>query len=349
MSLPSNLTFDKLKGLLIGGALGDALGVPHEFRHLKHNVYTGKLEYQAYTFNRFTKQKTYMDIGQVSDDTEMSMCLLKSIIETMRETLKGNPPIVYSPEKTVMKYIEWANSGMSFMGRNTRYLFKGIKTYNGYLSRFNKMENPQNAQSNGALMRCGVLSIFSICQGITGNELFKIIKNDCYLTNPNKISRMCNRILIKGIFYCFMQREKNDIISKISQCTEPDIINAWKNENLRVDGKNKGWCVFGLVLAFKALEKFDTFKEGIDWIINQGGDTDTNACIGGYLLGAYHGFEKMYSNNKENIDILYECETVNATNPRPRKYWVKSALCNFDISALILEVKKIGKLRCEKE
>ncbi len=29
---------DKLKGLLYGGALGDALGAPHEFRHLKHLI-----------------------------------------------------------------------------------------------------------------------------------------------------------------------------------------------------------------------------------------------------------------------------------------------------------------------
>ena len=34
-------------------------------------------------------------------------------------------------------------------------------------------------------------------------------------------------------------------------------------------------------------------KEAIRWIITQKGDTDTNACIMGGLLGAYYGLTKL--------------------------------------------------------
>lgn len=330
------IPFDKLKGLLFGGALGDALGAPHEFRHLKHHVYTGKLEYQAYTYNRFSKEKTYLDIGQVTDDTEMGICLMNSIIENKGE---------YCSKKAVMEYLEWANSGTVFMGRNTRYLFKGIKTHKGYINRFEKMKNPDENQSNGALMRCGILTVYG-----GQDNFFEIAKSDCELTNPNEISVMCNITLLRGIYACLMmenhrEKEKGKIIEIIEKTTNWEIWRAWNTEELSVNGKDKGWCVYGLVLAFKALEKFNNFQNGIDWIIKQGGDTDTNACIGGYLLGAFYGYEKMVQDVrvKENVDIILECNTKKATNRRPKKYLVKNAYTNFNISSLIVMLTKLWK------
>jgi ADP-ribosylglycohydrolase len=331
---PQKIPFDKLKGLLIGGALGDALGAPHEFRHLKHNIYSGKLEYQAYTWNRFTREKTYLDIGQITDDTEMSICLLNSIIENKGE---------YCSRKAVMEYLAWANSGTVFMGRNTRYLFKGIKTYKGYTNRFEKMKTPENNQSNGALMRCGILAIYG------GQDNFlDIVKSDCEITNPNEISVICNTILLQGIYACFFldnPKKKSKIIEIIEKTTNWEIWRNWNTEELSVNGKDKGWCVYGLVLAYKALEKFNSFQEGIDWIISKGGDTDTNACIGGYLLGAFYGYEKMVQNSgvKENVDILFSCNTKKATNPRPKKYLVKNTLTNFNISLVIVMLEKLWK------
>ena len=36
-----------------------------------------------------------------------------------------------------------------------------------------------------------------------------------------------------------------------------------------------------------------TFKDSIQWIISQKGDTDTNACIMGGLLGASLGYHQL--------------------------------------------------------
>jgi ADP-ribosylglycohydrolase len=75
--------------------------------------------------------------------------------------------------------------------------------------------------------------------------------------------------------------------------------------------KNKGWCIYGMYLAFYALIHTKSYKEGIDYIIKQGGDTDTNACIGGYLLGAYYGFNIMCKDETtlKNIGILTNAKT----------------------------------------
>jgi hypothetical protein len=46
-----------------------------------------------------------------------------------------------------------------------------------------------------------------------------------------------------------------------------------------------------------------TFKDSIHWIISQKGDTDTNACIMGGLLGASYGYHQLgLTNQLEKIN-----------------------------------------------
>ena len=57
---------DRIKGMIFGVALGDSLGMPHEFRYSPKN-YTGILEHVPFHQNRF-QGTTSFTIGQMSDD-----------------------------------------------------------------------------------------------------------------------------------------------------------------------------------------------------------------------------------------------------------------------------------------
>lgn len=57
----ADFKFDHVHGMLVGVALGDALGHPHEFRYHK-NVYTGKLQYRAEHRSRWQGTK-YAAVG----------------------------------------------------------------------------------------------------------------------------------------------------------------------------------------------------------------------------------------------------------------------------------------------
>ena len=132
---------DKIKGILIGLALGDALGAPHEFKYQK-DVYTGKLIYEVRLFNRFHGE-TIFNVGSVTDDTEMTFALLRQIIKD------GD----YVKDNVILAYEEWANHG-KMLGKNTRALFKGVKTVKGYQNRYEKIFSvPMGewTQSNGSL------------------------------------------------------------------------------------------------------------------------------------------------------------------------------------------------------
>lgn len=316
---------DRIKGMLYAAALGDALGAPHEFVRLRKNVYTGKLQHRLIFFNRFNNKITAYSVGQVTDDTEMSMCILESLKETNWK---------YDSKNTVMKYIEWANSGTKSMGRNIKSLFKGIKTYRGYLKRYEKnfCIDKEIFQSNGALMRCGILTLLK--------DETSVIE-DCDLTNPSSVARDCNKIFRHAILSVMSpELTKDKIIEILHLVADTEVLKtylkyAMDGVCISVDNKHKGWCVYGIYLTFFALKKFDNFKDSIDYIIKQFGDTDTNACIAGYLLGAYYGFEEINKDptTKENFRIMIECDTSESTTPRPKKYLIKNYLTdeNFDL------------------
>lgn len=133
-SIETNLK-DRIKGMFAGLMLGDALGAPHEFWKWNRNtVYTGKLEIKPFRMKdpRFAKgnREVYGEIGSVTDDTQMTLALLISILDNSS----------YDKEKTIKAYADWAHSGAKDMGKNTRYLFTN-KTVKGYYSRVKKRDD----------------------------------------------------------------------------------------------------------------------------------------------------------------------------------------------------------------
>lgn len=83
-----------------------------------------------------------------------------------------------------------------------------------------------------------------------------------------------------------------------------------------------GWVVHGYYSAFYALFNFDTYTEAIREIILMKGDTDTNSCIAGGLLGAFYGFDELYKQETYNIDVLLESRVLKGDGDvlRPKKY-----------------------------
>ena len=93
--------------MLIGVAIGDALGAPHEFRYMK-NVYTGYLQYPVQLQFRFGQKYKY-PIASYTDDTESTITLARSLVRN-----KG-----YDEKDAIMSYLRWVNSDTRFLGTNT--------------------------------------------------------------------------------------------------------------------------------------------------------------------------------------------------------------------------------------
>lgn len=328
---------DKIYGIILGHALGDALGSPVEFYPYAH--YTGILDTPIIRYNR-AYGKQISDIGQVSDDTEMAIILIKTIIDG------------YTKEKAVINYMLWANNNYKnckgkspFMGKNTRNLFVAPKsTYKLYENRFNKYYNDpkimEESQSNGALMRA-YAHIFT-------NLDENILKTDVFITNPSKLTYNCVYVYLSAIKMAIENKNKEYIKINVRKLIEFDsvmkVFDEASNNIFRNVTINKGHILHALYCAFWGLFQFDNYKDAIDAIICLGpevnspskiclkgkwkkneiivSDTDTNAAIAGALLGSYYGYEEIIKNPiiKKNIDVMLNSDSTKGDIIRPSDY-----------------------------
>lgn len=310
---------DRIKGILVGAGLGDALGVPFETRQsAKRFTYTGKLEHRGHIFRRFEKPHHFsLSVGQISDDTEMMLIIARSLVK-----YNGR----YNHDNIISGYLEWANHKTTFaMGTNTRKLFKGIKTVNGYTKRYEKISDAEREelQSNGALMRSAILAL------LDENTALR----DCQLTNPGTVALDTNRVYLHMVREALKGTNKDDILSSLSLRAQTEqvnavIIEALTNTDVRDVTVCKGWCLHGLYCAIYCLRNFTAIGTALDYTIGLGGDTDTNACIVGALMGAYYGLSSFMNNEvtKDNVELLLSVDTYDSDFPRPLEYTMLNVL-----------------------
>lgn len=293
---------DKILGMFYGLAIGDALGVPYEFRSFNPKLeYTGLL-HQVDGFIQFRFAKILVPKNSPSDDTRMTLALLKG--------LDSEDEYKYS-KKVLEEYLKWANAE-SMLGKNTRKLLKGVTTIKGYTNRFNKLTDSEKVQmqSNGSLMRISPIVLI-----LDPDECYAAVKEDTYLTNPNKINYDVNifyvKLLRKIVYeYCSKSeliewivkwtREKNDVSKDVK-----DIVKDAIDRKKKDVSESKGWVLNALYICVFSFISFDNYEDAMDFIIrdNPRSDTDTNAAIAGALFGAYIGLEGLKKESKTAVNI----------------------------------------------
>jgi ADP-ribosylglycohydrolase len=289
---------DKIIGMIYGALYGDALGTPFEFDR-KRPIPPIMLK-PLRRFARFQNKWKISSCGQYSDDTEMALILLQHMITNKYQ---------YDKDRMILEYLKWANSKIPFLGRNTKQLFHGVKTLEGYHKRYDaKFTTPEvceNAQSNGSLMRCYPFAIMSL----NNPEYLVALKTDCYLTNPSNVVYEGSSRYIESLICALRGLAKEDILSSY-QFTETDVT------------VNKGRFSNALYCSYMSLRDTFTFYDGIQKVISSGGDTDTNASIAGALLGAFYGFNRMKENSQFNEDlrIMLDRNPLEGDFPRPVEY-----------------------------
>lgn len=282
--------------MMLAGALGDALGAPHEFGK---GGYTGILEFTIHIPSKYHSKS--LPVGAVTDDSEMAIIIWRCIREEGK----------YNRDRVLMDYLDWCTNHSVARGKNTAALMKGIKTIRGYNARFAKifktdMER-ESAQSNGCLMRCGPLAMLS------AEELPDAVKEDCYLTNPNGTCYESVLIYTRAIAMALNGSSKTEISKFIKDAgVKTNIVllreaieGAFADTHRDVSKRpTKGWVLHALHIALWTFFHHNNFTNGIKAVIEAGGDTDTNGAIYGYLAGAYEGLDSIKLQQASNISKL---------------------------------------------
>ena len=278
---------DRVFGMLWLHALGDALGMAYEFYTRNAPTYDGRLEHIPRRNSR--RGRLVGILGQTSDDTAMTVALLRALTEK---------DLVYDRERVLKSYLYWGSGNVNSMGRNTRRLLE-VSTPKGYENRRAKyVAEMEASHSNGPLMRCAPLALIA-----NAEARHDAVVTDCDLTNTSQYNKDINLAYVAHLVDALAGRplqprgEDNQLIN---------------DRNRNIAGKDKGlaghayWCA--LQVANQYPQPGDAHN-ALDWIIARGGDTDTNAAIAGALLGARAGLTALLEDARIRKHMLMVLKT----------------------------------------
>lgn len=278
---------DKIKAVMFGHAVGDALGVPVEFcsrDYLCNNPVVDMIGFGTHN----------VPAGTWSDDTSMSLCALSSLL---------NGDVDYDD---VMKnfgkwahYGEFTTDGVVFdIGNTCSYAIDNY--FYGKMSTKSCGLTSATSNGNGSLMRVHPFVLYAYCNGIHDDKEFvDIISNASSLTHAHKCS-------IDGcVIYAYVLRELLNKPDKISIYKGIDCAKSVRTLGRYYDRvlsgdigtldkkeiKSTGYVVDSLEAALWCLLTTNNYEECVLKAVNLGEDTDTVAAIAGSLAGVLYGID----------------------------------------------------------
>jgi ADP-ribosylglycohydrolase len=296
----------RAQGCLLGQLAGDALGSLVEFRSpesIRREYPNGvRLLADGGTWNTIA--------GQPTDDSELALLLARSII---RERC-------YDSSKVRVLYQWWINSDPFDTGSTIRSALRGV---------------PQpESQANGAMMRVSPLGIFGWKHDI--EDVARWAREDAAITHINEVCLAANDLFVTAIAHairtgCSPMVLYGFIRARVEAGNYPaslaGVVLAAEQANAPDFMRQQGWVLIALQNALWQLLHAPSLEEAVVDTIMRGGDTDTNACICGTLLGAVYGREAV---PEQWVSALEQCKPSSddprVQRPRPYCFWPHDVL-----------------------
>ena len=330
---------DSIRGCMIGGAIGDALGYPVEFLDSK----TIRKEFGN---EGITEYSLSNGIAQISDDTQMSMFTANGVnyVRT-KSAQKGidEKLSIYMADF----YIDWLETqkNNSSLGKRVSWLLDVPELYsqrapgNTCLSAIEELKNIEdrghsfvewkrnNSKGCGAIMRVAPLALayefgpienldkqaaeisaITHCHPlgyITSAVLVHVINRIVFSRNGDKLKDIV--LDAKNVVNNLFKGEKH--LAEMN-CLIDKAINLAENNNTNTDQQNisllgEGWIAEETLAIglYCALKYQNDFSKGIIAAVNHSGDSDSTGAVTGNILGAWLGYEKIEEKWKTNLEL----------------------------------------------
>ncbi|NAS30029.1 ADP-ribosylglycohydrolase family protein [Flavobacteriaceae bacterium R38] len=304
------MNINKLKGGIFGVTIGDALGVPVEFKSrefLRVNPVKDFLGYLCWN----------QPPGTWSDDSSLTLCLIDSLING------------FDIEDIGQKFANWYQNGywgahhkVFDVGGSIRCSLERIIA--GESARFSggffEYDN-----GNGSLMR--ILPMVYFLQNERSiEERFMKIREVSSITHANLRSVLSCFIyteyallLLKGDDkYLAYQKIKKQLVDFVEEkdfnqreiklferVLIQDIFDINESEI-----KSSGYVLHSLEASLWCFLNTDSYQEAVLKAVNLGDDTDTTAAITGGLAGLYYGYDKIPENWKKEVARFNDIESL---------------------------------------
>ena len=253
----------RAQGAMLGLAVGDALGGPLEFltrsevraRHgvVRDMIGGGWLALRA---------------GQVTDDTQMALCIARSIAETG-----------WSPSDIAERFAAWLKSRPVDVGNTCR---RGIRRYIVHGTVHG--EPCDGDAGNGATMRMAPVALATLGDP---ELLERRALDQAHITHHHPLSD-ATCVLVGRLVHLACAGEPLDRLREEAMQTVARFPNM---QFERYRGQSSAYVVDTMQTVLHYLFSTSNFEECVVKTVNAGGDADTTGAIAGTIAGAYYGYD----------------------------------------------------------
>jgi len=304
---------DRALGCVVGALIGDAAGGTFEFMGRPPTLKEAQASLDLPGGGVFD-----LAPGQFTDDGEMTMALLGALAKG-----KG----AYRQELAALAYCEWEQSNPFDIGLATRAALrvpKAAMTNPKTLVKLvcsQALEHNSASKANGCMMRATPLGIAAT--GCNIEETIDMVTTDVVLTHPNQDCIDSTVAYVLTLRHLILHAGDSEGAIEVANTYLSDnnrTVLGWLDQaiegNIDPVTKHIGFVKHGFTLAFHFLAYQFSYKESITQTLLMSGDTDTNACIVGGLIGANCGLTKLPCNSRNKILELSTQEMID----RPEKF-----------------------------
>ena len=301
-----NERIDKLKGVIFGQAIGDALGLGTEFMDDAEMAQKCPNGVSDYSDIYQDAHRSRWKVGEWTDDTDMMLCIANALVKDKGVDLSH----------IARNFKQWAEGEPMGIGQHT-YKVLTIGDYVDKPQDVSKLVwemSRGKSAANGGLMRTSIV-------GALPKEVEKAAANICRLTHYDPrcvgscviVSELIHSLIYDSQPITYQQmieiadRYDERIKRYISLSREADI----KALELQ-DEQSMGYTLKTLSVALWAYWNASSFKEGLLAVVNAGGDADTNAAVACAILGAKYGYSAIPQEyidgllHKNELDIIVD-------------------------------------------
>ena len=334
-----NTLQDRIRGSLIGGAIGDALGYPVEFIYSYEEI---QKRYGERGITRLDTNQHWLgedeQVGKavVSDDTQMTLFTANGLLNAKR--LKINPKYAIC-----MAYIEWYLTQIGKWSNKFKDCWiaripemnhrrgPGHTCMSSLYSIYRGHDPVNDSKGDGGVMRVAPISLYALADGrmsITDSD--RLAGDAAEITHQHPLGYI-PAALVAHIIYRLAEDEMptrkslEDYIHEGMEAMEKLFPNYPYDVKYMGELANKaialaendqpdvtniesiggGWTgEEALAIAiYCSVRHFDNFEDAMIAAVNHGGDSDSTGAVTGNILGAAIGYEAIPQFFKDDLEL----------------------------------------------
>lgn len=342
-----NTIRDKIRGSLIGGAIGDALGYPVEFMSLQEI----RKKYGDFGITRFELNEK--GVAEISDDTQMTLFTANGLLfGYSRAAMRG---IMGAPESYIRdSYLEWLQTQTGDIDytkehynwiREVRELHSRRAPGNTCLQALNQIAAHQEVNNNskgcGGVMRIAPIPLYYngnmkkfhnnpqltvyvagevarithkhplgfLPAALLAHLIERLLPVDC--PTSYQIAQYLNDGLqLMRKVYPEFEKEINFLQYLVEKAGRRAVSSLSDAEAIKQLGE--GWTAEETlaIAVFCAMRYPNDFEKAVVASVNHSGDSDSTGAVTGNIMGAICGYEAIPLYYKENLELRWLVEEI---------------------------------------